>query len=46
MELAGGGNDARGERVALQVGLQDVRVHAWHLVLLLQACVVAAGALR
>ena len=46
VQLAGSGNDACGEGVALQVGLQDARVHARHLVLFLQACEVAAGALR
>ena len=39
VHLAGGGNDACGESIALQVGLQDARVHARYLVLLFQACV-------
>ena len=38
VQLASGGNDARGESIALQVGLQDAHIHARHLVLLLQAC--------
>ncbi len=38
VELAGSGDDASGKGIALQGGLENARIHAGHLVLLLQAC--------